>query len=75
MLPERHHPADTKWIKSQLDKLPPDARAKAVLGYAAVYMDAWDEIDSFELRKDNHARRTANLRLLDYVEKHQNMQQ
>lgn len=70
MLPANHHPADTKWLKAQLAKLPPEARERAVLGYAAVYMDAWTEHPGFELQKDNHARRKANLRLLDFVEKH-----
>ena len=68
MLPERCHEHDKKWIEEQLQKLPPFAVRIAIEGYDNVFTESYDN-EPIEYKKENKARRDANTRLREYVEK------
>ena len=68
MLPERYHPHDKKWIEEQLKKLPPFALRRAIEGYDKVFSESYNN-EPIEYKKENKARRDANTRLREYVEK------
>lgn len=62
-----HHPDDAKWIKSQLAKLPPALRQKAITGYDRVFREVY-HATPLPHQKEGEARREANTRLRLYVE-------
>ena len=68
MLPERYHPHDKDWIEEQLKKLPPFALRRAIEGYDKVFAESYNN-EPIEYKKENKARRDANTRLREYVEK------
>ena len=68
MLPKRCHEHDKKWIEEQLQKLPPFAVRRAIDGYDKVFTESYDN-EPIEYKKENKARRDANTRLREYVEK------
>ena len=68
MLPERCHPDDQKWIEEQLKKLPLFALRRAIDGYDKVFSESYDN-EPIAYKKENKARRDANTRLREYVEK------
>ena len=68
MLPKRYHPDDQKWIEEQLKKLPTIALHRAIEGYEKVFAESYDN-EPITYKKENKARRDANTRLREYVEK------
>ena len=68
MLPARYHKDDQKWIEEQLKKLPPFALRRAIEGYDKVFSESYDN-EPIAYKKENKARRDANTRLREYVEK------
>lgn len=64
----RHSSEDAKWIRQQLERIPPRYRQQAMDGYSEAYKSAYDA-EPVEHRKENAARRAANERLRKYVEK------
>jgi len=69
MLPNKYHPHDAKWIKEQLDKLPEDVALDTCGKYSAVYQMAYDDEPIGHI-KPSTARRAANIRLREFVEKY-----
>ncbi|WP_339366780.1 MULTISPECIES: hypothetical protein [unclassified Photorhabdus] len=68
-MPSHFYPDDAKWIQEMLLNLDPATRAKITVKYAEVYQIAWDE-EPVSYRKDNAARRAANIRLREFVRKY-----
>ncbi|WP_387692923.1 hypothetical protein [Photorhabdus sp. RM71S] len=68
-MPSQYFPDDGKWIQEMLLSLDPATRAKITVKYAEVYQIAWDE-EPVSYRKDNAARRAANIRLREFVRKY-----
>jgi len=62
-----HHPDDTKWIKSQLAKLPTAHKQKAMAGYDRVFREVY-HATPLPHQKEGEARRAANTRLRLYVD-------
>lgn len=62
------HPHDAQWYSEQIKSLPVPLQRKAKDGYAQVWLDAYDA-EPAEHRRSNAARRAANTRLREYVEK------
>ncbi|RAW91611.1 hypothetical protein CKY04_24035 [Photorhabdus sp. S8-52] len=68
-MPSQYFPDDGKWIQEMLLSLDPSTRGKITVRYAEVYEAAWDE-EPVSYRKDNAARRAANIRLREFVRKY-----
>lgn len=67
MMPEHYHPSDKDWILHRLQSLPTaPLRRKASSGYSAAYQAAHDA-EPCEHKKNEAARRAANLRLRRFV--------
>jgi len=62
------HPHDAKWISEQLELLPDSMRAKVRDKYQAVYADVIARNEG-SVRAEGFARREANTRLLECVER------
>ena len=59
---------DIEWVRSQVGRLPPDLKEKAIQAYTEVYAEAYAEKQNEgELLQIQHARTTANTRLRKYV--------
>ena len=60
---------DIEWVRSQISRLPPSLREKAIQAYTKVYTEAYAEKQNEgELLQIQHARTTANTRLRKYVQ-------
>ena len=68
MMPGVFYPDDGKWIKEQLAMLAPSLRNKVILRYGEVYAEVHTNTRG-EHEKDGEARREANTRLREFVEK------
>ncbi|WP_394347015.1 hypothetical protein [Photorhabdus khanii] len=68
-MPSHFYQDDAKWIQEMLLSLDPGTRGKITVRYAEVYEAAWDE-EPVSYRKDNIARRVANIRLREFVRKY-----
>ncbi len=68
-MPSYFYPSDGDWIQEILLRLDPATRGKIAVKYAEVYQAAWDE-EQISYRKDNAARRHANIRLREFVTKY-----
>ena len=62
------HKHDQKWFREQLAKLPTAYIKQAKEGYQAVW-EATYEAEPIEHKKQNAARRAANIRLREFVER------
>lgn len=62
------HKHDEKWFREQIAKLPASYVEKAYEGYQAVWEAAFAS-EPVEHKKQNAARRAANIRLREFVEK------
>lgn len=62
------HPHDAQWYSEQIKRLPVPLQRKATDGYALVWREAYGA-EPAEHRRSNAARRAANTRLREYVEK------
>lgn len=62
------HKHDEKWFKEQIAKLPAAYVEKAYEGYQKVWEAAF-AAEPIEHKKQNVARRAANIRLREFVEK------
>ncbi|WP_319940711.1 hypothetical protein, partial [Xenorhabdus littoralis] len=69
-LPSHFYPDDGKWIQEMLAKLRASTRAKITALYSEVYQATWDN-EPVSYRKDNVARRAANIRLREFVMKYE----
>ncbi|PQQ22996.1 hypothetical protein [Photorhabdus hindustanensis] len=69
LMPSNFFRDDEKWIREMLLQLDPSTRGKITVRYAEVYQAAWDE-EPISYRKDNTARRHANIRLREFVRKY-----
>lgn len=59
---------DIEWVRSQVGRLPPNLREKAMHAYTKAYTEAYAEKQNEgELLQIQHARTTANTRLRKYV--------
>ena len=67
-LPKHHHPHDSKWIIEKLAKLPPAYRERAIKAYSNLYLEVHNATDKPH-KKHCEARREANTRLREYVER------
>lgn len=67
MLPNRHYPADSKWLSEQLAKLPTNIALETCGKYSAAYRDAFDD-ELLDHKKGNAGRKAANTRLREFVE-------
>lgn len=63
-----HSSEDAKWIKQQLERIPPRYRQQAMDGYSEAYQSAYDA-EPAEHRKENAARFAANTRLRKFIDK------
>ncbi|OTQ71865.1 hypothetical protein [Gilliamella sp. N-G2] len=68
-LPDHYCRDDEKWIIEQMSKLPTKVRAKISALYSDVYVTAYNN-ESINHKKENRARREANTRLREYVERY-----
>ena len=68
MLPGNHHIGDTKWIKEQLSILAPSLRKRASMRYGEVYGQGYTNAKGSHV-KEGEARREANTRLREFVER------
>jgi len=68
VLPERYFPHDESWIKEQIAQLPAHFRAVAIKAYSNVYLEVYNATEKPH-QKDGEARREANTRLREYVER------
>ena len=68
MLPKNAHKEDAEFITEQLEKLSPQTRQKAIIGYDSVFEATYDQVE-VEHKKMNAARRAANLRLREFIDK------
>lgn len=59
---------DGKWIEQKLSSLNPEHRTSARQGYDMVFCEARDN-EPVSYKKDNAARRAANIRLRVYTDK------
>lgn len=64
----RHSSDDARWVKEQLESIPPRYRQQAMDGYSDAYQSAHDAEPATH-RKENAARFAANTRLRKYVDK------
>tara|TARA_R110002074_G_scaffold121968_1_gene256486 strand:+ start:14086 stop:14301 length:216 start_codon:yes stop_codon:yes gene_type:complete len=62
------HKHDEKWFKEQIAKLPAAYVAQAYEGYQSTWETAY-EVEPVDHRKQNAARRAANTRLREFVER------
>lgn len=62
------HVDDKEWVSEILMKLTPQMRAKAAIGYEAVFKEAYDN-ELVAHKKTNKARKAANQRLRLFVDK------
>ena len=62
------HPHDAQWYSEQIKRLPVPLQRKARESYEQVWLVAY-EAEEVEHRRSNAARRAANTRLREYVEK------
>lgn len=62
------HPHDAQWYSEQIKRLPVPLQRKAREGYERAWLAAY-ESEEVEHRRSNAARRAANIRLREYVEK------
>lgn len=69
-MPEYYFSDDVRFIQNMLNQLPIVLRTKACLCYAEVYKNTW-ETEVISYRRDNTARRQANIRLREFVRKQQ----
>ncbi|MBD2786434.1 hypothetical protein ID858_17270 [Xenorhabdus sp. DI] len=71
-MPERYFPDrdDTQFIQEMLGRLKPSTRARITAEYSEAYQAAWDN-EPVSYRKDNAARRAANIRLREFVVKYE----
>lgn len=69
-MPSHFYPDDGAWIQEMLGKLRVSTRAKITAKYSAVYQAEWDN-EPMPYRKDNTARRAANIRLREFVTKYE----
>ena len=69
MMPTSFHAHDDKWIKEQLNMLSPSLRNKVILRYGAVYDETYTNT-RHPLHSPSEARREANTRLREFVEKY-----
>ena len=69
MMPSAFYPDDGKWIKEQLAMLAPSLRNKVILRYTEVYNETHTSTRGGH-EKDGEARREANTRLREFVEKY-----
>lgn len=67
-LPKHHHPHDSKWIVEQLARLPPAYRERATKAYSEVYEQVYVSVP-LRHQKHGEARREANTRLREYIER------
>jgi hypothetical protein len=69
VMPTSMHPHDAKWINEQLRMCYDyNERIKVCAAYSKVHSEAYDA-EPDENLKDSKARRKANMRLLEYMEK------
>lgn len=64
----KHSSEDAKWIRQQLERIPPRYRQQAMDGYSDAYQAAYDA-EPAEHRKENAARFAANTRLRKFIDK------
>ncbi|WP_072059824.1 MULTISPECIES: hypothetical protein [Xenorhabdus] len=69
-MPSLFYPDDGAWIQEMLAKLRASTRSKITAKYSEVYQAAWDN-EPVSYRKDNAARRAANIRLREFVVKYE----
>ena len=66
MLPDHYCLADKKTIERRVAQLPIELRIYACQKYGEIYLEAYNA-EPVEHKKENAARRAANIRLLRYV--------
>ncbi|WP_086956490.1 hypothetical protein [Xenorhabdus innexi] len=69
-MPSHFYPDDGVWIQEMLGRLRVSTRAKITAKYSEVYQAEWDN-EPVSYRKDNAARRAANIRLREFVTKYE----
>ena len=67
-MPANHHPDDAIYIDGKLSMISIEERGKLCAAYAKCYRDAY-AAEPNEVRKDGKARREANTRLREYINK------
>jgi len=67
-IPKNAHEHDVDWIKDRLKLLTPQMRCRAVDGYENAFRLAYESEDVMQ-KKSNAARREANLRLRNFVDR------
>ena len=68
-LPLDYCQGDGKWIKEQLGKVAYSLRNRVLLRYAEVYREVYAKTP-ISYQKEGEARREANTRLREFVERH-----
>lgn len=64
----KHSSEDAKWIRQQLERIPPRYRQQAMDGYSEAYQSAYDA-EPVGHKKENAARFAANTRLRKFIDK------
>ena len=67
-MPANYHPDDAQYIDGKLSMIGIEERGKLCSAYAKCYRDAYNA-EPNEVRKDGKARREANTRLREYINK------
>lgn len=67
-LPVNHHDQDADWLESELLKLHPRDQIYASTAYSGIYAETMNN-EPVEHKRVNKARRTANLRMREFVAK------
>ena len=67
-MPASYHPDDAQYIDGKLSMVGIEERGKLCPAYAKCYRDAY-AAEPNEVRKDGKARREANTRLREYINK------
>ena len=67
-MPANYHPDDAQYIDGKLSMISIEERGKLCSAYAKCYQNAY-AAEPNEVRKDGKARREANTRLREYINK------
>lgn len=67
-LPVNHCEKDAKWLTEQLLSIPASKRITACVGYSDAYLEGYKSTE-VQHKKENFARRTANIKMREFVAK------
>lgn len=69
LMPESYCQDDKEWINEKLSRYSTEQRAAVCKAYSKVYRETYEQT-LCEIKRENTARKAANLRLIKYIAKH-----